>query len=160
MTVPTPIQSSTYNVKDHTITFLVAGAPIPLLGVGDDSEKFTYARDEDAWTKKHDCDGNVAWSYNPSRGGEIVIKTLHTNKTATTILQTLLGVPNPITEVINPVVFDVSITDNNGTWLLQGNKCRIAKQPDGNRGKEIGTLEWRIMCGELLVNEQGVNLDA
>lgn len=154
------VTSTTHKIDDYNVSVILAGgAPVPLLSLGDDSEQFSYERDGETWNKKHDCQGSAHWSYNPERGGKVMLKTLHTNQSSNLILQGLLAVVSPVGEIINPTLFDLIIADNQGNIVIRANKCRIERQPNGSRGKEVGTIEWSVMASELLINESGLTID-
>lgn len=156
----TPVTSTTHKIDDYILTAVVAGVtPVPIIAAGDDSELFSYERDNETWNKKHDQSGSGHFSYNPARGGKITVKTLHTNKSANSQFQALLSVAGIVGELVNPGNFDFLITDNQGNAVIRANKCKIERQPNGSRGKEIGTIEWTIIAVELLVDESGLNID-
>ena len=83
-----------------------------------------------------------------------------TNQATNQVLQSLLAVVTPVGELLNHTLFDFVATDNQGNLFVRANKCRIERQPNGSRGKEVNTIEWSIMAVELLINEKGLNVDA
>jgi hypothetical protein len=46
-------------------------------------------------------------------------------------------------------VLPFKMLDGNGGTLCGSTNCRIKKAPSVERGKEINTVEWVIMCGHL-----------
>ena len=154
-----PSKSLTHSIKDHNFTLMLKGAPIVIDSMGDDSEAYNYERNKaETFELVSDCSGDGHYSFDPDKSGKITLKLYHTNPNNKK-MQALRGVVTPVGEIINPAIFDVVITDGSGNTLVRGNKCRIQGQPSAGRGKAVGTVEWTILCVELLVNETGVEAD-
>lgn len=150
--------AQSHRVNDYEIYLLKLGIPTPITSIGDDSEAFNYEMDEEAETLKKDCSGNVYFSHNPGESGKIMLKLMHPNPN-NAVLQTFHSIVTPVGLLPVPGTFDIIINDNQGRPFLRGVKCKIQQQPNGARAKETGSIEWTIICGQLLVNESGIGLE-
>ena len=154
----TPINSYTHSIADYNVSIIGPALAPVLLEAGDDTALFRYERTVEKHMMKGDARGNQTFSRNPDRSGKITLLFLHTSP-ANAQIQSLLATASAVGELDNPINFNIIINNDKGVPFIRGNKCKIERQPSSERGREVGTNEWVILCAELLINEVGIAAD-
>lgn len=129
----------TYDPGEHLLSFL----GIPLTAFGPDTF-IAAARAEDGYSITVGAGGEVARSRNRNRTGRVTVTLLASSPENDLLMQAALA-DEATGEGIGPLF----LKDRAGTSVLHAENAWIAKIPDMNRAKQLGTVEWPFDCAEL-----------
>jgi hypothetical protein len=136
---------ATYDPKAHTISL----GNLILFGFAEN--KFLSAkRAADTFDSKAGASGEVArWRINDRRG-EVTFTTL-ASSTVNDQLSNLMI----LDEQTGQGVGAFQVVDNNGTTKLHAANAWIKRAPDTELAKELGEVEWMVVCDSLDVFRGG-----
>lgn len=152
-----PTESRTHAIADYNITAMVGGlVPVQIQVAAEDGQSFfKYGRNVEKHKLKIDLAGGGHFSRSANKSGFLEFSVLHTSPVCG-IFQAWDSVATGVDEVDNPGFVDFIITDNGLNPFLKAFRCKLEKVPDGERGGEIGLLNYRFIAVKLLLNEQGL----
>jgi len=154
------VDSTTHIISSYNVAMKTASGIKQIVAAAEDGQSFfKYGRDVERVKKKVDLSGGVHYSVNANQSGFIEFNVLHTSPickilSESSVLADMVGE----TIVSSDVAF--IIQTNELLPFLWANKCRLEKQPDGERGAEIGVLTYRFLVGQLIVAEIGLQHDS
>lgn len=147
--------SYTHDIKDYFITIMPhGGTPFPLLE-GGETDKFSYEKENDKFTKKTDVNGNIHWGVNPDECGSITIKTMQDSLINAPLQNLLASALQQVAKTPNKALVDISVI-RKGVPFIQGINGRLTKNPAGSRGREPGETEWKFDFETLAISEIGL----
>lgn len=129
----------TYDPAEHLTSFL--GNPITAWGP---DSFIAISRNEDGWTSTVGAGGEEAWTRNRNRSGTMTL-TLLASSPENDILAAAAELDERTGEGIGPFF----MKDRLGTVVVHAANARIVKKPDINRGKALGTVEWKLATTNL-----------
>jgi hypothetical protein len=137
----------TYDLSKVIVT--VAG--IPLQG-GADGDKIAVERTADTWTMTVGADGETTRSKQNNASGTITI-TLQYGADANSILRELFK----LDDSTGFGTFPIAVRDTLGVSICSSRDAFISKPPGLTYGRDVGSVEWVIMCGHLTI-EPGLQI--
>lgn len=133
----------TYSCEQVIIT--VGGVIVTGFG---ESDAVTVKYDNDRYTAKAGCDGEVARAKTADRMGTFEIVLAHTSAANAELtdlfkLNLMGGTDN---------VVPVTVADLSGTGLATASSCWLKSSPDFVRGREVGEGTWTIQAADLAIS--------
>jgi hypothetical protein len=115
---------------------------IPLTGFAKD-KKVKIAMAEDRWSLHIGVDGEVTRVLSRNQSGEITISLA-----ASSPMNDVFSAAFALDNLTGAGAAEYSMTELNGSSIFSCSQAWIKKQPDTERGKELGELEWVLSFGK------------
>lgn len=124
---------------------------ITFVGFVEDGDAISVAYDEDHVTKRVGLTGEVVRSINRNRTGKVTLRLL-----ASSMSNDLMSAAANLDRLDGSAVFPFLLKDLSGLTLIATPEAWIMKTPGPAFGKEIGTREWVLDCGQLEMFNGGI----
>lgn len=138
--------AATYDFKNVICTC----GGFQIQGFAEGGTGITIDRNEDAWTTHIGGDGESARGKSNNRSGRVTLALLQTSP-SNDVLQAFANAD----ELGNAGTFPLLIKDLLGNTLVVAEQAWVVKEPTSEFGPEVGTREWILETGELVMNVGG-----
>ena len=156
----TLIESTTHIISAYKVTMKTASGLKQIVPAAEDGQSFfKYGRNVERAKQKIDLGGGAHYSISANQSGFIEFNVLHTSPVCAILSESSVAADMVGEKIVSSDVGFI-IETNELKQFLWANKCRLEKQPDGERGGEIGILTYRFLVGQLIVNEIGLTHDS
>jgi len=156
------VESTTHIISAYDVSMKTISGIKKIVPTAEDGQSwFKYGRLVERTKLKTDLNGGAHFSISANQSGFIEFSVLHTSPICKILAESSVIADLAGESLISSDVgFIIKTNELELVPFLVASKCRLEKQPDGERGGEIGLLTYRFLVGQLIVSEVGLQNDS